>query len=78
MSSLTTFNLPISGMTCTSCAGRVERALAKVADVTSVSINLASEQARVEAPADSLEQLVNAVSAAGYQVPSERLELGIL
>jgi Cu+-exporting ATPase len=77
MSSLTTFNLPISGMTCTSCAGRVERALAKVADVASVSINLASEQARVEAPADSLEQLVNAVSAAGYQVPSERLELNL-
>jgi Cu+-exporting ATPase len=77
MSSLTTFNLPISGMTCTSCAGRVERALAKVADVASVSINLASEQARVEAPADSLEQLVNAVSAAGYEVPSERLELAL-
>ncbi|VXC48016.1 copper transporter [Pseudomonas sp. 8BK] len=77
MSSLTTFNLPISGMTCISCAGRVERALAKVADVTSVSINLASEQARVEAPADSLEQLVNAVSAAGYQVPCERLELAL-
>ncbi|MBU2292836.1 MAG: heavy metal translocating P-type ATPase [Gammaproteobacteria bacterium] len=77
MSSLTTFNLPISGMTCASCAGRVERALAKVADVASVSINLASEQARVEAPADSLEQLVNAVSAAGYEVPSERLELAL-
>ena len=77
MSSLTTFNLPISGMTCTSCAGRIERALAKVTDVASVSINLASEQARVEAPADSLEQLVNAVSAAGYEVPSERLELAL-
>jgi P-type Cu+ transporter len=77
MSSLTTFNLPISGMTCASCAGRVERALAKVADVASVSINLASEQVRVEAPADSLEQLVNAVSAAGYEVPSERLELAL-
>ena len=77
MSSLTTFNLPISGMTCTSCAGRVERALAKVADVASVSINLASEQARVEAPTGSLEQLVNAVSAAGYGVPSERLELAL-
>ena len=77
MSSLTTFNLPISGMTCTSCAGRVERALAKVADVASVSINLASEQARIEAPADSLEQLINAVSAAGYEVPSERLELNL-
>lgn len=77
MSSLTTFNLPISGMTCASCAGRVERALAKVADVANVSINLASEQARVEAPADSLEQLVNAVSAAGYEVPSVRLELAL-
>ncbi|WP_339525974.1 heavy metal translocating P-type ATPase [Pseudomonas sp. EA_35y_Pfl2_R111] len=77
MPSLTTFNLPISGMTCASCAGRVERALAKVTDVASVSINLASEQARVEAPADSLEQLVNAVSAAGYAVPSERLELNL-
>ncbi|MFZ3154743.1 heavy metal translocating P-type ATPase [Pseudomonas sp.] len=77
MSSLTTFNLPISGMTCTSCAGRVERALIKVADVASVNINLASEQARVEAPAGSLAQLVNAVSAAGYQVPSERLELNL-
>ncbi|MDX1299300.1 MAG: heavy metal translocating P-type ATPase [Pseudomonas sp.] len=77
MSNLTTFDLPISGMTCASCVGRVERALAKVAEVSSVSVNLASEQARIEAPAASLEQLVAAVSAAGYQVPSERLELAI-
>jgi Cu+-exporting ATPase len=77
MSNLTTFDLPINGMTCASCAGRVERALAKVVDVTSVSINLASEQARVEAPTGSLEQLVTAVSAAGYEVPSVRLELSL-
>ncbi|WAC45281.1 heavy metal translocating P-type ATPase [Pseudomonas sp. SL4(2022)] len=77
MSNLIHFDLPIAGMTCASCAGRVERALAKVADVVSVSINLASEQARVKAPAGSLEQLVNAVSAAGYAVPSERLELSL-
>ncbi|WP_366247041.1 heavy-metal-associated domain-containing protein, partial [Pseudomonas syringae] len=30
MPDTTTFDLPISGMTCASCAGRVERALAKV------------------------------------------------
>jgi Cu+-exporting ATPase len=77
MSNLTTFDLPISGMTCASCAGRVERALAKVSGVSSVSVNLASEQARVEAPAGSLEELLNAISAAGYQAPSERLELAI-
>ncbi|MFP6849830.1 MAG: heavy metal translocating P-type ATPase [Pseudomonas sp.] len=77
MPNLSTFDLPISGMTCASCAGRVERALAKVNGVSSISVNLASEQARVEAPADSLKTLLEAVSAAGYQVPSERLELSI-
>ena len=77
MSSLTTFDLPISGMTCASCAGRVERALAKVAEVGTVSVNLASEQARIQAPADSLERLVHAVESAGYQVPSTRLELAL-
>ncbi|WP_339461373.1 heavy metal translocating P-type ATPase [Pseudomonas sp. EA_105y_Pfl2_R69] len=77
MPSLTTFALPISGMTCASCAGRVERALAKVAEVGTVSVNLASEQARIEAPADSLERLVRAVESAGYQVPSTRLELAL-
>jgi Cu+-exporting ATPase len=77
MSSLTTFDLPISGMTCASCAGRVERALTKVAEVATVSVNLASEQARIQAPADSLERLVHAVESAGYQVPNERLELNL-
>ena len=77
MSDLTTFDLPINGMTCASCAGRVERALRKVPNVASATVNLASEQARIEAPADSLEQLLAAVTGAGYQVPSERLELAI-
>ncbi|MHA6492496.1 heavy metal translocating P-type ATPase [Pseudomonas borbori] len=77
MSSLTTFDLPISGMTCAGCAGRVERALRQVPDVRSVSVNLASEQARIEAPRESLKQVLAAVEKAGYQVPSERLELTI-
>jgi P-type Cu+ transporter len=51
MSNLTTYDLPIQGMTCASCAGRVERALRQLPDVTSASVNLASEQARIEAPA---------------------------
>ena len=73
----TQYDLPIAGMTCASCAGRVEKALAKVPGVTTVSVNLATEQARVEAPADSLPALVEAVAHAGYSVPSHSLELSI-
>ena len=70
-------NLPIAGMTCASCAGRVERALGKVPGVQAVSVNLASEQARVEAPASALPALLAAVQKAGYSVPQRTLELQI-
>jgi len=73
----TQFNLPIDGMTCASCAGRVEKALTKVPGVRSVNVNLATEQARIEAPVDSLPALVEAVQQAGYSVPAHSLELDI-
>ncbi|ANF84085.1 cation-transporting ATPase transmembrane protein [Pseudomonas antarctica] len=67
MNGSTTFDLPIGGMTCASCAGRVERALGKVPGVQSVSVNLANERAHVEVlgkmdPA----VLIAAVDKAGY------------
>jgi len=71
------YDLPIAGMTCASCAGRVEKALAKVPGVTSVSVNLATEQARIQAPTDSLPLLLEAVAQAGYSVPSQTVELNI-
>lgn len=74
-------DLPVSGMTCASCAGRVERALRKVPGVQDASVNLASEQARIQlnAPSsgDTLPALVAAVEQAGYQVPAHSLELAI-
>ncbi len=74
-------DLPVSGMTCASCAGRVERALRKVPGVQEASVNLASEQARVQLASPSsdatLPALVAAVEQAGYQVPSHGLELAI-
>ena len=72
-----TFDLPIAGMTCASCAGRVERALSKVIGASAISVNLATEQARVQAPSDSLPALMEAVQQAGYSVPSQTLELSI-
>jgi Cu+-exporting ATPase len=77
MSESTTFDLPIAGMTCASCAGRVERALRKVSGASAVSVNLATEQARVQAPGDSLPALMQAVERAGYSVPRHTVELSI-
>ena len=77
MSDSITFDLPISGMTCASCAGRVERALSKVSGASAVSVNLATEQARVQAPGDSLPALMEAVERAGYSVPQQTVELNI-
>jgi Cu+-exporting ATPase len=77
MSDSITFDLPIAGMTCASCAGRVERALSKVSGASAVSVNLATEQARVQAPGDSLPALMEAVERAGYSVPQQTVELSI-
>lgn len=77
MPASTTYDLPISGMTCASCAGRVERALRKVTGAEQVSVNLTTEKARVLAPPASLPALVEAVREAGYGVPTRTLELQI-
>ncbi|MCR8719905.1 heavy metal translocating P-type ATPase [Pseudomonas syringae] len=67
MQDTTTFDLPISGMTCASCAGRVERALAKVPGVNRVTVNLANERAHVSAaPQTDPHTLISAVTRAGY------------
>ncbi|GLK92018.1 heavy metal translocating P-type ATPase [Pseudomonas turukhanskensis] len=77
MTSPSAFDLPIQGMTCAGCAGRVERALQAVSGVQQASVNLATEHARIQAPADALPRLIEAVQGAGYSVPSQRLELAI-
>ena len=61
------FELLIGGMTCASCAGRVERALGKLPGVQQVNVNLASERAHVQALGDIDDTaLVQAVERAGY------------
>ena len=60
--------LPISGMTCASCANRIERKLNKLDGVTA-TVNYATEKATVDFDATTVapEQLLAAVEAAGYQ-----------
>ena len=40
-------SIAIEGMTCASCVGRVEKAIAKVPGVVKASVNLATERAEV-------------------------------
>ena len=65
-----TETLPILGMTCASCVGRVERALRKQPGVLTAEVNLATEKATVTfAPGQAGHaDLVAAVKAAGYEV----------
>src|SRR5438093_1397856 len=67
--STTELTLPITGMTCASCVRRVEKALKKVDGVAEVTVNLATEQARVvSATSVSRDALQAAVEKAGYGV----------
>ncbi|WP_428372684.1 heavy metal translocating P-type ATPase, partial [Pelagibacterium lentulum] len=70
--------LPIEGMTCASCVGRVEKALKAVPGVESATVNLATERADVMAsgPVDR-QALVRSIEEAGYSVPSAATELAI-
>ena len=70
-----TLDFPIRGMTCASCAGRVERALNKLAGVRHAEVNLASERAHVESEGATVDDLISAVERAGYQVPTRSVEL---
>ena len=70
MTALRQIKFPIDGMTCASCVGRVERALAAVPGVSTAQVNLATETALVEAaPEVDPAVLWGAVERAGYSVP---------
>ena len=68
--------LPVSGMSCASCAGRVERALAAVPGVMSARVNFADESAEVTGHA-TLPAFEAALRQAGYGLKERVVELSI-
>ena len=59
-------SLDLTGMTCASCANRIEKKLNKV-DGVQATVNYATEKARVQAPKGTTAQdLIAVVEAAGY------------
>ncbi|SIQ42589.1 Cu+-exporting ATPase [Janthinobacterium sp. TND4EL3] len=70
--------LAIEGMSCASCVGRVEKALAAVPGVTQASVNLATEVAKVSSDTPiPLAALQAAVEKAGYTVAQREIDLNI-
>src|SRR6266496_2886982 len=62
----TTVRIDLEGMTCASCAARIEKKLNKL-DGVEATVNFATEQATVNCDSDvPVEQLVAAVESAGY------------
>ncbi|MEF3367609.1 heavy metal translocating P-type ATPase [Methylocystis sp. 9N] len=73
-----TLDFNVRGMTCASCVAHVEKALAHTPGVTSASVNLATERAKVAlAPGATVAALVKSVSDAGYEPVIEAIELGV-
>ncbi len=72
--------LPVAGMTCGSCAARIERGLRRTQGVLEASVNLASERATVafDPGRVGLAALVGGIRNLGYDVPEATSRLGIL
>ena len=72
-----TFVMSVSNMSCTSCAGRVDKALWQLPGVLAVDVNLATETAQVTYAPDqaSRADFLGASTAAGYAA-QERSEDG--
>ena len=70
--------ISIQGMSCASCVGRVEKALASLDGVTDVSVNLASESAHLSVgDPDRLQDAAQALENLGYPARTGRITLNI-
>ena len=75
---LSSIELPITGMTCASCASRVEVALARLPGVDVAQVNLATEKATLGSrDAIDINGAVAAIEKAGYGVAYETLDLAV-
>lgn len=71
---LRTLDLPVLGMTCASCVGRVEKAIRAVPGVTEAQVNLAAERAQVSLSSEgSAAAVAAAIKSAGYEPMEEEV-----
>ena len=71
--------LPVAGMTCASCAARIERGLRRTEGVVNATVNLATERATIayDPSKVGLPALVGGIRELGYEVPEATIRLAI-
>ena len=72
-------DIPVSGMTCSACATRLQKALSRASGVHAADVNFATERARVQFDAGqtNIGAIAHAVVRAGFEVPEERYSFGV-
>lgn len=73
----TVLDIPVGGMSCASCVGRVEKAIAAVPGVGRAQVNLATGKARVTLAGAEAGAVSEAIRKAGYEPGGEDVELQI-
>jgi len=67
MNTQNTTSLQVEGMSCSACAGRVEKALSAIPGVDSATVDLAAATARVSSDGTvDVQVLTNTLNEAGY------------
>jgi len=78
MAAVKELTLPIEGMTCASCAARIEKNVSKLPGIKEANVNLASERLRVVSEGDvGWKEVIERVEKTGYTVPTREIDLNI-
>ena len=77
--SISKIELPITGMSCASCAARLEKGLSKIEGVESANVNFATEKATISYDPDKAHEseFVRLVRDFGYDVGVERVTIPV-
>lgn len=70
-------DIPVGGMSCASCVGRVEKAIAAVEGVSGADVNLATGKARVTLAGSQTGAVADAIRSAGYEPGAAGVTLAI-
>lgn len=70
-------DIPVGGMSCASCVGRVEKAIAAVEGVSGAEVNLATRKARVTLAGSQTGAVADAIRSAGYEPGAAEVTLAI-
>ena len=71
--------IPVTGMTCSACAARIEKALGRTAGISRANVNFATEKADVEWDPAELDggQVAELIRKAGFGVGEENFSFDV-